>query len=61
MIHMDLDEGQVRLACLSCKGEGDSERAKVTIAHPFRFYVAALACCECGEELTEFHIYRDVA
>lgn len=51
---VDLDEG--RYADLCCMACGVDVGGVLTIARPFRWYVYALECQECGEQLVEFEI-----
>ena len=56
-IHMDLDEGRTtEMGCLACHTD---TVATIGIASPFRFYVAALDCGECQEQLVEFDAISD--
>jgi hypothetical protein len=52
LLDIDLDEGRsLILGCRECRSD---VRAYLAIASPFRFYVAALVCPECGIELLEW-------
>src|SRR5689334_10133950 len=54
----DLDEGRyAAVSCLACR----CERATIGIAAPFRFYVAALDCDDCGEQLCEWDVMTEEA
>ena len=53
VLSVDLDEGMfVELGCLHCRENG---RARLGLAHPVRYYHAAIIC-DCGEQLVRFDL-----